>query len=337
MDIRELILVLSCLGLAQSLFLCIYFLGHKKGNRKANIFLVLILFGLSLRIGKSVLNTYLDLEPWHRNIGLSGILIVGPSLLFYLRQIRIRKVSPTPSQLFHFLPFLIFIGFSWAIPNNFDFISKIIYVGIFVHLLGYVGWAWLEFKSIKDAKPSAIKAWSRNLIIAVGIIGIFYLANFIGIIPWYIGGAILYSILLYVFSYLLLKRQDVLEEKYQGSALDKNASLELFRNVKALFDKEKMYLEANISLAGVAKKLLVSPRELSQAINENGNANFSEFVTAYRIEASKSLLAHPNYIQEKIATIAYDSGFGNVTSFNLAFKAATGLTPSQYRNKIRLA
>ena len=47
--------------------------------------------------------------------------------------------------------------------------------------------------------------------------------------------------------------------------------------------------------------------------------------------------AYSEYALEKIATIAYDCGFGNVTSFNLAFKAETKLTPSQYRTQYSAA
>nr|WP_250149125.1 helix-turn-helix domain-containing protein [Flagellimonas sp. 389] len=94
-----------------------------------------------------------------------------------------------------------------------------------------------------------------------------------------------------------------------------------------------MYLHRTISLEIIAEKLNTPPRKLSQAINENEQKNFSEFVNQYRIEKAKQLLSEPNSIQQKIATIAYDCGFGNVTSFNLAFKAITQLTPSEYRSR----
>lgn len=71
-----------------------------------------------------------------------------------------------------------------------------------------------------------------------------------------------------------------------------------------------------------------------KVINEYEGKNFSEFVNQYRIAKAKALLADPGYGKEKIASIAYDCGFGNVTSFNLAFKAATQLTPTQYREQL---
>ena len=82
-----------------------------------------------------------------------------------------------------------------------------------------------------------------------------------------------------------------------------------------------------------SKRLNRSSRDVSRAINENTQQNFSEYINGYRIKRAKRLLIDKEYRLEKIATVAYDCGFGNVTSFNLAFKSATQLTPSQYRKK----
>lgn len=109
------------------------------------------------------------------------------------------------------------------------------------------------------------------------------------------------------------------------------------QEIRTLFENEKLYLDSELNMTQVAEKIGIPSRDVSQVINENEKRNFSEFVNHYRIEKAKNLLIDSAYAQEKIATIAYDCGFGNVTSFNLAFKSVTQLTPSQYRNKFRLA
>ena len=108
------------------------------------------------------------------------------------------------------------------------------------------------------------------------------------------------------------------------------------QKIRTLFETEACYLNNDLNMTQMAKKIGIPSRELSQVINENEQQNFSEFVNYYRIQKAKNLLIDRSYAQEKIATVAYDCGFGNVTSFNLAFKSATQLTPSQYRNKFRL-
>jgi AraC-like DNA-binding protein len=151
--------------------------------------------------------------------------------------------------------------------------------------------------------------------------------------PYYIAGPIFYTFLIYAFSYLYLNRHNFTLDKYGSSALDKDASRQLFEKVKTQFIEQRIFLEAGISINSVAKKLAISPRVLSQVINENEQQNFYEFVNHYRIESAKALLSNPNNVDQKIATIAFDAGFGTVTSLNVAFKKKTGMTPSEYRKR----
>ncbi|BDW92515.1 hypothetical protein MACH07_13470 [Flagellimonas marinaquae] len=109
--------------------------------------------------------------------------------------------------------------------------------------------------------------------------------------------------------------------------------MDMMDSINMLFEEEEIYLNHKLSLQEVAQALKTSPRILSQVVNENKGMNFSEFVNFHRIEKAKKLLVSPNGKDEKIISIAYDSGFGNVTSFNVAFKSFTHLTPSQYRRQ----
>ena len=122
-------------------------------------------------------------------------------------------------------------------------------------------------------------------------------------------------------------------EKYGSSTLDSKKSLALFKKVQRLVSEESLYLEASISLKSISEKLSASSREISQAINENGQQNFHEFMNGYRISKAKNLLSDSEYENKKIAAIAYDSGFNTVTAFNVAFKKVTGTTPSNFRKQ----
>ena len=41
-------------------------------------------------------------------------------------------------------------------------------------------------------------------------------------------------------------------------------------------------------------------------------------------------MKEPKSSKYTIASLAYDAGFNNLSTFNVAFKKFTGLTPSQY-------
>ena len=104
-----LILILASLGLAQGLFLSFYLFTLKKGDRKSNIFLALFLLGLTMRVGKSVLNYYIPLENWQNNIGISGILFAAPSLWFYGITLVEKNKPFTVRNYLHFVPLIYFL------------------------------------------------------------------------------------------------------------------------------------------------------------------------------------------------------------------------------------
>lgn len=320
------VLVLSCLGVAQALLLCIYLFTLKE--KRANIFLALALLGITVRIGKSVFLTYMPLDPWIRNLGISGLLITGPCLWFYGKTL-FEKQAFSPRNYLHLVPFLLFILLCRVIPNRGDFASHLIYSMVFVHLAVYLVICWVYI--VRHVKGTRLLPWYRNIVTGTTLIWALYVGIFAGIIPFYILGAVFFSFLIYIFSYLLLKRHVFSLEKYSSSGIDPVASKRLLQQVKTLFDEKEVYLDSGISLKAVAESLSVTAREVSQVINENEQKNFSEFVNHYRVAKARMLLADPERGHEKIETIAYDCGFGNVTSFNLAFKAETQMTPSQYR------
>ncbi len=333
MDTDTIILVLSFIGLVQALFLMLYLFSLKKGNSIAHKFLALIILGLTIRIGKSVLNEYVQLEAWQRNLGISGILLVGPMLLLYGKALLKKRKQAVNRDYFHLIPFLLFAICCSIIPNRFDLISKIIYLLVFVHLAFYTGLSAYLLGKEKDQTTRQITTWYRNLIVGVGLICAFYISNFLGLIPFYIGGAIFFSLLVYAFSFLLLKRHSFTLEKYQDSKLDASSSKSLMQKIKLLFENEEVYLDPKLTLEKVSNLVGTSSRNISRAINEHDGTNFSDFVNSFRIEKAKTLLISKEYAHEKIAAIAYDSGFGNVTSFNLAFKAMTKHTPSSFRKE----
>ncbi|SHG77717.1 AraC-type DNA-binding protein [Flagellimonas flava] len=331
------LLVLSCLGIAQALFLISYLLTLGKPDDRTSFFLAMVILGLTIRIGKSILNVHLDLEPWQRNLGISGVLLTGPFLWFYTKGLLVNFKALRRKDYLHLLPFFFFVLFAAIIPNDGRAISYLIYVLVFVHLACYLGLSLSVLITNGENVHRQRSTWVRNLIIGVGLIWIFYMGNLGGIFPFYIGGAVSFSFLIYIFSFLFLQKHAFRLGKYNASTMDKSHSSALFGSIKTMLVEEELFLDPKLSLESMAKKMGVSPRKLSQAINENGHKNFSEFVNDHRIEKAKKLLSDPEQAQEKIAGIAYDCGFGNVTSFNLAFKARNHQTPSSFRKKALLA
>ncbi len=328
------ILIMASMGLAQGLFLSFYLFSLKNGDKKANVLLGLIILGLTMRIGKSVLNYYIPLEEWQKNIGTSGIFFAGPALFLYgLTLLEKRKIF-SRSDYLHFVPFGCFLFLIPFVPRNGNFESFWNYGLVVFFLLIYL---ILSFSLLRRSRTSASKEllqWYRLILLGATLIWFYYLGNLFELTPHYISGPIFYSFMIYSFTYLFLNRHKFSLEKYSHSKMDARGSKELYQRIKTLFELEEFFLQDGLNLQVVAEKLGVNTRLISQAINENRQQNFSEFVNYHRVEKAKKLLGAPEHKTDKIATIAYEVGFGNVTSFNVAFKKETGITPSAYRRNV---
>ncbi len=88
-----------------------------------------------------------------------------------------------------------------------------------------------------------------------------------------------------------------------------------------------------LSIGAVARELGSQEHRLRRLINGRlGHRNFADFANGYRIEAAKVRLADPG--EATIASIAFDLGFGSLSPFNRAFRAATGTTPTAWRRAV---
>lgn len=101
-----------------------------------------------------------------------------------------------------------------------------------------------------------------------------------------------------------------------------------------LMGDSRGYAQEGLSLAGLAEQLGTPEYRLRRVINQGlGHRNFNAFVNGLRLAEAKRRLADPAERQLPVLTIALDVGFGSIGPFNRAFKADTGLTPTEFRQK----
>jgi AraC-like DNA-binding protein len=99
-----------------------------------------------------------------------------------------------------------------------------------------------------------------------------------------------------------------------------------------LMADERIYRHDNITIGTLATKLRVPEYRLRRLINQRlGYRNFNVFLNNHRIEEAKAALADPSQAEVPVITIAMDAGFQSLGPFNRAFKATTGVTPTEYR------
>lgn len=122
--------------------------------------------------------------------------------------------------------------------------------------------------------------------------------------------------------------------KYDRSGLQDTQAEEIIYHLSVLMDREKLYLDSDLTLPQLAQHLQVSRHNLSEAINSRLGLNFYDCVNQYRVEEVKRLITHPDYSNYTLLALAEEAGFKTKSTFNAMFKKFTGMTPSAYRKSI---
>jgi len=122
--------------------------------------------------------------------------------------------------------------------------------------------------------------------------------------------------------------------KYEKSGLSPEKAKEILEALLRFMETDKPYADCDLTLAQLAKRLSVTPHNLSEVINTRTGHNFYDFINQYRVEQVKKDLADHSKRDFKLLAIGLDAGFNSKTTFNTIFKRHTRLTPSGYREKL---
>lgn len=98
--------------------------------------------------------------------------------------------------------------------------------------------------------------------------------------------------------------------------------------IERLMATEKPWLDPELTLTELARSMQTNPSILSAAINRAFGKNFNDFVNEYRVEAVKQVLRDPAFSHFSLLGIGLECGFNSKSTFNRAFRKATGVAPS---------
>lgn len=197
-------------------------------------------------------------------------------------------------------------------------------------LMGTLG--YIMINAIANLSVVAVLAWSapaRNLANALSLCMLGVLAS------WHL------------FRTASLDKVLVLEPPVASAGRASSAPIEnnnqpgieplLLNRLERLMTAERAYRREGLTIGTLAALVSLPEYRLRQVINEGlGYRNFNAFLNRYRIEEVKAALADPDQKDVPILTIAMDAGFQSLGPFNRAFKAETGLTPTEFRKQALL-
>ena len=102
--------------------------------------------------------------------------------------------------------------------------------------------------------------------------------------------------------------------------------------LRRLMTEEKVYLEPGLTIAGLSDRMGIPEHRLRKLINRtSGFGNFSGFINFHRVAHAKALLLTET--DTPVTSIALDSGFASLPTFNRVFKNLVGQSPTVFRQK----
>lgn len=101
--------------------------------------------------------------------------------------------------------------------------------------------------------------------------------------------------------------------------------------LNALMNEKQIFMDSNLTLARVARRLSVPARDVSTAINRMTGENFSRYINGFRVRHAQKALRQTEL---PITEVMFEAGFVSKSSFNTEFRRITGQTPSQFRAKM---
>lgn len=144
------------------------------------------------------------------------------------------------------------------------------------------------------------------------------------------------------FRYVVLKDRIVLrkEVRKKSSAVgpdfaETNKGALTFAEIEHYILNEQEYLDPYLSLERLSGKVGKSVSTVSKIMNTYTDSNFTDYINRYRVEEAKKLLSNPKFYNYTIASIGLECGFNSKSTFYVAFKKFSGLTPTEYRSKVR--
>jgi len=320
------------------------------------------LFGLVLLGGQAWISP--DAVRWLRVIEVPLVYLLGPLLYGHARALLTpAQAAATPLPLAHLLP----AGLAFAISLlNALAPFEASPLGDVLFQLSFHGWLlqgapyllaalWLSLR-VPPAPPGAAIQRSGLRGLAIVMAGC-WLASAMNRWPpdaapllASIGLSLLTTMGMYLLACRVVRQQlrvrastaapilvdmtasaeDTTHARYERSGIDAAQCAAIASALTALMQDERLHEAPGLDLQTLSQRSGWSPNQVSQALNQGVGQSFSEFVNSFRVAAARACLSDPSDLRS-VLDIGLAAGFGSKSTFNSAFKRATGQTPSEYR------
>lgn len=123
--------------------------------------------------------------------------------------------------------------------------------------------------------------------------------------------------------------------KSKSFSIADNEAKKHIGRLEKLMKEEKVFLDAQLNEKLLADKLGIQSYYLSRLMNEHIKCSFKEYINRARIDETKRLLESEKTDELTLFAIAVDSGFSSESVFYTNFKKFVGMTPNEYKKKVK--
>jgi AraC-like DNA-binding protein len=328
----QFLFLFSALGAVNGILLAIY-LFSRRTHRLANCMLGALLLAISVRTGKSTFYYFNpDISAEFLQLGLSACLLIGPLTYLYLHchLADLAQKAANRRWRWHLLLPAIVITLGLFFPfSSYPSIWRHSIMGIHIYWFSYLLLAGKELRAARTWAPLPLSVFFGSLLILAAYLSTPLTSYIVGALSF------TFSIHLTILSFVL--RADTTpdaakKDRYQNSRLGEEEAEALLAALQQVMGEQQLYLNPNLSLAQLAKKVGKLQTTVSQVINERLDKSFNHYVNEYRIHHAKHLLVNETHLNMDL--VAERSGFNSNSTFFAAFKKITSQTPASYRAAI---
>ncbi|MCW7458514.1 helix-turn-helix domain-containing protein [Leptospira bandrabouensis] len=321
----------------------------------AATFLFLTLGILQIHI-YAELSGEIKLYRYFLGIHIPCLLLIGPLVYIYFEEMSggdFYKVSPS-----HFLPSIVSLFIVYLIRSddfqlfptglftqnknyNFEYLIHFLLGFAVLSILGYMVsiftrvFRW-KFSSKEKLETSffpliCLLVYSLFVVISFVISQLFFMQIFV--LACFELTSLLIIILLFRMNHKEIVpnfKSEVRIARYQESRLRGLDIGQTLQRLDDIMNLEQLYLNENLSLPILAKRLDLHTHQLSEILNVHLNSTFRNYVNHFRLqEAARLLLEKPDMT---IISVIYASGFNSKSSFHKLFLDRFGQSPQNYRS-----
>lgn len=364
--------IILFLGVSQGLFLAISLQLLDNRNKAANGTLSwLLLCAVLMLFGR--ITAYRIPEDWVWRFGVlvdTTIFLFGPLIYCYVRRLVFTESGRFRLSWFHYIPAGLHLGYYFwtlSIPLA-DFntmyasghLNLMFFIVEATGLISFIFYWTKTFLLVKEYAAQKEKQLSfhtkvfqflKFLLATLFIFMLLWLAsflstNFLRRPLTFINYATMWistPLFIYVIGYFSLRQPEIFRIPFQKkSKPDKNRLKpeeiqKLQKRLHYFIHEEKVFMQPDLTLKGLAEKLNTSTNNLSWLLNQTYQSTFYDYINTYRIQEFIQKIDQGEHLKHTLLALAMDVGFNSKSTFNRVFKTVMGTTPRNYMKNQNVA